>query len=144
MNRTAHKLRPRLLECSVFCTLTAVVQAILNIMRSQSSKPLPLPVKRALKKLGADLADARKRRRISTSTMAQRAMISRTTLVKVEKGDPGVSIGVIATVMFVLGMTDRLADIADASHDRLGLNLESEKLPKRISSSRKPKHGTGD
>ena len=111
-------------------------------MRSQTSKPLPLPVKRILKKLGADLADARKRRRISTSTMAQRAMISRTTLVKVEQGDPGVSIGVIATVMFVLGMTDRLADIADASHDRLGLDLESEKLPKRISSPRKPKHGT--
>ena len=83
-------------------------------MRSQSPKPLPLPVKRTLKKLGADMADARKRRRISTSTMAQRAMISRTTLVKVEKGDPGVSIGVIATVIFVLGMTDRLADIADA------------------------------
>jgi len=113
-------------------------------MRSQSLKPLPLPVKRTLKKIGADLADARKRRRISTSTMAQRAMISRTTLVKVEKGDPGVSFGVIATVMFVLGITDRLADIADASHDRLGLDLESEKLPKRISSSRNPKHGTGD
>ena len=113
-------------------------------MRSQSSKPLPLPVKRTLKKLGADLADARKRRRISTTTMAQRAMISRTTLVKVENGDPGVSIGAVATVMFILGMIDRLADIADASHDRLGLDLESEKLPKRISSSRKPKHGTGD
>jgi DNA-binding XRE family transcriptional regulator len=113
-------------------------------MKSQSSKSLPLPVKRTLKKLGADLADARKRRRISTTTMAQRAMISRTTLVKVEKGEPGVSIGVIATVIFVLGMTDRLADIVDASHDRLGLDLESEKLPKRISSSRKPKHGTGD
>jgi hypothetical protein len=69
--------------------------------------------------------------------MAQPATISRTTLVKVEKGDPGVSIGVIATVIFVLGMTDRLADLADASHDRQGLDLESEKLPKRISSSRK-------
>jgi len=113
-------------------------------MKTQAVKPLPLPVKRTLKKLGADLADARKRRRISTSTMAQRAMISRTTLVKVEKGEPGVSIGVIATVIFILGMTDRLADLVDASHDRLGLDLESEKLPKRISSSRKPKHGTGD
>src|SRR5690348_15844989 len=113
-------------------------------MRAQSSRPLPLPVKRALKKLGAELADARKRRRISTSTMAQRAMCSRTTLVKVVKGDPGVSIGGIATEIFVLGMTDRLVDVADASHDRLGLDLESEKLPKRISSSRKPKHGTAD
>ena len=106
-------------------------------MRSQSSKTLPLPVRRALKKLGSDLADARKRRRISTSTMAQRAMISRTTLVKVETGDPGVSIGILATVLFVLGMSDRLNDVADASHDRMGLDLESEKLPKRISSARR-------
>ncbi|HXC68526.1 MAG TPA: hypothetical protein VN644_01065 [Pyrinomonadaceae bacterium] len=69
--------------------------------------------------------------------MAERAMISRTTLVKVENGDPGVSIGIFATVLFVVGMADRLADIADASHDRVGLDLESEKLPKRISSPRK-------
>jgi len=58
-------------------------------------------------------------------------------LVKVENGDPGVSIGIFATVLFVVGMADRLADIADASHDRVGLDLESEKLPKRISSPRK-------
>ncbi len=76
--------------------------------------------------------------------MAQRAMISRTTLVKVENGDSGVSLGIFATVLFVLGMTDRLADIADASHDRIGLDLESENLPKRISSPRKPKHGPGN
>ena len=113
-------------------------------MRSQSSKSLPLPVKRALRKLGSDIADARKRRRISTQTMAQRAMISRTTLVKVESGDPGVSIGIFASVLFVLGMTDRLADIADASHDRTGLDLESENLPKRISASRRTRDGARD
>lgn len=106
-------------------------------MRSQSSKSLPHPVRRALKKLGSDIGDARKRRRISTQTMAQRAMISRTTLVKVENGDPGVSIGIFATVLFVLGMTERLADIADASHDLTGLDLAREKLPKRISSTRR-------
>ena len=110
-------------------------------MRSQSSKSLPLPVKRALRKLGSDIVEARKRRRISTMTMAQRAMISRTTLVKVESGDPGVSIGIFASVLFVLGMTDRLADIADASHDRTGLDLESENLPKRISSPRRARDG---
>jgi hypothetical protein len=74
--------------------------------------------------------------------MAQRAMISRTTLVKVESGDQGVSIGIYATVLFVLGMTERIADLADASHDRTGLDLESENLPKRISSSRKKRDGT--
>jgi hypothetical protein len=71
-------------------------------------------------------------------------MISRTTLVKVESGDQGVSIGIYATVMFVLGMTERIADLADASHDRTGLDLESENLPKRISSSRKKRDGTAN
>jgi hypothetical protein len=76
--------------------------------------------------------------------MAQRAMISRTTLVKVESGDQGVSLGIYATVLFVLGMTERIADLADASHDRAGLDLESENLPKRISSSRKKRDGTAN
>ena len=110
-------------------------------MRSRSSKSLPLSVKRCLKKLGSDLADARKRRRISTTTMSQRAMISRTTLVKVERGDQGVSMGIYATVLFVLSMTERIADLADAPHDRTGLDLESENLPKRISSPRKKRDG---
>ena len=96
------------------------------------------------KKLGSDLADARKRRRISTTTMSQRAMISRTTLVKVERGDQGVSMGIYATVLFVLGMTERIADLADAARDRTGLDHESENLPKRISSSRKKRDGTAN
>jgi hypothetical protein len=74
--------------------------------------------------------------------MAQRAMISRTTLVKVENGDQAVSIGIYATVLFLLGMTERISDLADASHDRTGLDLDSENLPKRISSPRKKRDGT--
>lgn len=65
-------------------------------------------------------------------TMSERAMISRRSLLKVEHGDPSVSMGIYATMLFILGMTDRLADIADPSHDQLGLDLESENLPKRI------------
>jgi hypothetical protein len=45
--------------------------------------------------------------------------------------------GIYATVLFVLGMTERIADLADATQDRTGLDLESEKLPKRISSPRR-------
>ena len=58
----------------------------MNGMRGRKS-PLPLSVRHALAKVGADLRDARRRRRIPTATMAERAMISRTTLSKVEKGD---------------------------------------------------------
>lgn len=64
--------------------------------------------------------------------MAERASISRTTLNKVEKGYSGVSLGIYATVLFVLGMNDRLADVADPRHDAVGLELEEEHLPDRI------------
>jgi DNA-binding XRE family transcriptional regulator len=91
----------------------------------------PLPVKRALAKLGQDIRNARVRRRITTTIMAERAFITRPTLRKVEKGDPGVSLGIYATVVFVLGLTTRLADLVDARADDVGLALEEERLPKR-------------
>jgi transcriptional regulator with XRE-family HTH domain len=101
-------------------------------MRSRSAASLPIPVRRALLKLGGDLRDARRRRRIPMALLAERARISRTTLTNVEKGDPAVSMGIYATVLFVLGMTDRLADLADPRHDSVGLALEEERLPQRI------------
>jgi hypothetical protein len=73
---------------------------------TRARHPLPLPVKRA--KLGEDIRSARLRRRISTSIMAARAFIRRTTLFKVERGDPGVSLGTYATVLFVLGLISKL------------------------------------
>ena len=101
-------------------------------MAGKSQATLPIPVRRALRKLGTDIRDARRRRRIPTAVMAERALISRMTLNKVEKGNPGVSLGIYATVLFVLGMTDRLAELADARHDAVGLGLEEERLPQRI------------
>lgn len=99
---------------------------------------LPFPVRRALRKLGADLRDARRRRRIPTALLAERARISRSTLRKAELGEATVSMGTYATLLFLLGMLDRLADLADASHDRVGLSLEEERLPKRIRTRRPP------
>ena len=64
--------------------------------------------------------------------MAERASISRTTLNKIEKGHLGVALGHYATVLFVLGMVERLADIADVRDDQLGLDLAEEFLPQRI------------
>src|SRR6266568_4813485 len=108
--------------------------------KGQLSSRAPVPVTRALRKLGHDIRDARRRRRIPVAILAQRASISRMTLNKVEKGDPGVSLGAYATVLFALGMAERLADVADPRHDTVGLELEEERLPKRIrlSGRRKP------
>lgn len=108
----------------------------------RTTPPLPLPVRRALNKLGADIRAARLRRRITTTLMAQRAFITRTTLGKVEKGDPGVSFGVYATVLFILGLSSRIEELADPRDDSVGLQLETERLPKRIGSPRHPRKET--
>lgn len=93
---------------------------------------LPFPVRRALRKLGGDIAAARKRRRITMALMAERALTSRQTIARLERGEPGVSIGIYATVLFVLGMTARLADLVDATVDPFVLDLDEERLPKRV------------
>jgi transcriptional regulator with XRE-family HTH domain len=108
----------------------------------QSSSRAPAPVARALRKLGHDIRDARRRRRIPVAILAERASISRTTLSKVEKGAPGVSAGTYATILFTLGMVDRLADVADPRHDAVGRELEEEHLPERIRLSRPRKSPT--
>ncbi len=99
---------------------------------SKAKTALPIRVKRAIEKLGGDISVARRRRGISQALMAERAFISQRTLVRAEKGDPGVSMAVYASLLFVLDLTERLANIADPAHDPVGLALEEERLPKRI------------
>jgi hypothetical protein len=70
---------------------------------------------------------------------AQRASISKPTLIKVERGNPGVSIGSYATVLFVMCMEDRLSYLIDPKNDPVGLQLEEEHLPQRIRGARKRK-----
>ena len=95
----------------------------------------PLPVQHALRKLGKDIQTARRRRRLPTKLVAERAGISRPTLLKVEQGHPGVSMGTCTSVLFALGILERLDVLADASRDLVGMALEEEHLPKRIHST---------
>lgn len=97
---------------------------------------LPIPVERGLRKLGRNIRDARRRRRIPAAIVAQRASISRAALVKIEKGDSRVAMGLYATILFVMGLSERLADIADPKNDPAGLQLEGEHLPQRIRGAR--------
>jgi hypothetical protein len=105
---------------------------------------LPLPATRALRKLGHDIKDARRRRRIPVEIAAQRASISKPTLIKVERGDPTVAMGSYAAVLFVLGMSDRLTELAAPNNDPVGLQLEEENLPQRIRGARRQKRPKGE
>jgi transcriptional regulator with XRE-family HTH domain len=97
---------------------------------------LPIAVRRALADLGTDLQRARRRRRLTTAMVAERARISRPTLLRVERGDPAVSLGVYATVLWLLGFGDRISRLAATETDAVGLSLEDERLPKRVSARR--------
>jgi hypothetical protein len=112
------------------------------ISMSHRSEKLPIPVRRALLKLGGDIRNARLRRRIQVGTLAERASMARATLHKLERGDPGVAVGLYATVLFVLGMLNRFSEIAEAAHDQVGLDLEEEHLPQRIRHSKPGKKST--
>ncbi|MCB1679644.1 MAG: helix-turn-helix transcriptional regulator [Halioglobus sp.] len=101
-------------------------------MKTQATSTLPRAARQALMKLGEDIAVARKKRRISTVSMAERAFISRGTLYKVEKGDPSVSMGIYATVLSILGLVEGLGNVADRRTDTLGLDIDEDRLPKRI------------
>jgi transcriptional regulator with XRE-family HTH domain len=93
---------------------------------------LPLPVRRALRQLGRNLALARRRRRISTQSMAERLQISTATLRRLERGDPTLSVGTLAKALLVLNALESFSSLLDTGADNLGLQLMDEALPKRI------------
>ena len=99
---------------------------------------LPLPVTNALKKLGRDLALARRKRRISAADMAARIFVSRDTLWRMERGDPAVSVGAFSTALFVLGLKDRFERLAEPGEDELGMALDEERIPRRIRKRKEP------
>lgn len=86
----------------------------------------------ALQALGSNLKNARLRRRLPQAVVAERAGISLNTLSKIEKGDPGVSLGNVASVIHALGLIDALSSLASSENDPTGLLLEERRLPRRI------------
>ncbi|MCK5542446.1 MAG: helix-turn-helix transcriptional regulator [Desulfobacterales bacterium] len=94
-------------------------------------KRLPLSVKHKLQKLGEDLKKARLRRRIKMSVIADRAGISKETLSKIQKGDPGVGMGTYATVIFAIGLGSDWLDLADIKNDKVGQIFDEERIPMR-------------
>ena len=92
----------------------------------------PAAVRKSLRKLGGDLRDARRRRRLPMAVVADRAFTSRSTLQRVEAGDPSVSMGIYAAVMHTLGLLDGLGGLADPGQDTVGQVLAAEALPQRV------------
>ena len=104
-----------------------------------AAKIKSLNARRALETLGNNIKTARLKRRISLKGFAERIGVSERTVIRLEKGDDGVSIGTLAMACLVLGEIDRISDLLNSGSDDIGLLLDKELLPKRIVEKRKKK-----
>ncbi|WP_168920763.1 helix-turn-helix domain-containing protein [Polaromonas vacuolata] len=91
---------------------------------SSALAQMPPATLAALAQLGADLAVARLRRKESLKTWAQRIGISVPTLLRLEAGEPSVSLGVLATALWLVGRDQTLATLATPKEDRGALELD--------------------
>ncbi len=101
--------------------------------RNLPSKGLPYEITDSIKGIGERIRIARIRRNLTMEEMSSRMYITRKTLARLEKGEPGVSLAVLASALWVLGLDDNLKNIADPAQDTVGLFHERKKLPKRAS-----------
>lgn len=101
-------------------------------------KVLLMPsLKKILEELGENIKLARLRRKLSAEQVAERANISRPTLLSIEKGIPGVAMGAYAQVLFVLGLEKDLLKLA--VDDVLGRKLQDAELVVKERAPRKEK-----
>ncbi len=91
------------------------------------SKTLLFPRdKRKFMEMGGQIKLARLRRKLSMEQVSERANISRPTLLSIEKGSPGVSLGSYFQVLKVLGLEEDIFLLAQ--NDPLGRKLQDAEL----------------
>ncbi len=98
---------------------------------------MPSAVLAHLRLLGEHLAIARKRRREPLAAWAQRIGVSEPTLMRMEKGDPSVSMGVYAMALWLVGRAQALPDLAAPEHD-VGALEEAVRVAKARSVRKRP------
>ncbi|WP_417237428.1 helix-turn-helix domain-containing protein [Bizionia paragorgiae] len=94
---------------------------IINKMKSKKNIIFPKH-QEIMERLGENIKLARKRRKLTTTQVSERADIDRTTLYQIEKGSSKVSIGAYFNVLRVLGLQDDFLKLA--ADDEFGRKLQ--------------------
>lgn len=92
-------------------------------------KMMPRALGQALRQMGEQIKLARKRRHLSMQDIAERATVNRLTISKVEHGDPTVSMGIYARVLYALNLEKDITLLA--ADDALGRQLQDAELLKK-------------
>src|SRR5688572_28143831 len=106
---------------------------------------MPPAATQALHTLGENLAIARIRRREPQRAWAKRLGVSIPTLIRMERGDPGVSAGIYVTALWLMGTVSRLPELAAPASDLGALERDIRKALQtravRSAASAKARHG---
>src|SRR3954463_13446241 len=97
----------------------------------QALLSMPPAAAAALRSLGENLAIARVRRRESQRIWAKRLGVSVPTLIRMERGDPGVGAGIYVTALWLIGTVNRLPDLAAPAADLGALEDDVRKATAR-------------
>lgn len=108
-------------------------------MGKPANRPIPVPVRRALRELGEDIVTWRKLQRLTAAQVADRAGIDVKTLRSLEHGEGSASLENTLRVARAIGMLDALAQALDPYTTDVGRLRTDERLPTRV----RPRHADG-
>lgn len=102
----------------------------------RNPRPVPPPVGRALRQVSTSVSGWRKLRGLTQAQLADRAGVARATVIRLEKGDGGVSIENLLRVLRALGILASLPPALDPYESDVGRLRSDEKLPQRVRTKR--------
>lgn len=103
---------------------------------NHKTKSIHPKIDRAIKKLGNDISYARRTRNISLEDFARNVGISRSTLIRLENGDPGTNLGALTAALHAIGRLEALTNIADPTNDDITFMQMKGHVPKKIGKPR--------
>jgi transcriptional regulator with XRE-family HTH domain len=92
----------------------------------------PLPVRRALRDLGADVQAWRKLRGLTQAQLGDRAGVARQTVARLERGDGVVSFEIVLRLLNSLGVLGNITQALDPYQSDVGRLRSDEQLPQRV------------
>lgn len=99
-------------------------------------RAIPFRTRQTAKDMGQSVRDWRRLQGLKSDELADMAGVSRSTLSRLENGDPSVSLATFINVCNVFAVTDRLVDAVDPYETDYGRARSSQELPQRV---RRPK-----
>ncbi|WP_251157865.1 helix-turn-helix transcriptional regulator [Caniella muris] len=99
-------------------------------------RAIPFRTRQAAKEIGQSIGDWRRMQNLKSEELADMAGVSRSTLSRLENGDPSVSLATLLNICNVFAVMDRVIDAVDPYETDYGRARASQELPQRVRRAR--------